>query len=182
VNLISFLTLIVCTVSTAPAPAPNYRYCTDPGDATQLTDGKYTEGHFWTQPTTVGWSGVAPVWITLDLGKVTPIIGCSYSTAAGIAGVGWPRAILILVSDDGKTWFDAGDLVAHALKHGAPPDEGYATYRFSASARQERTRFVMRLRFTRGRRVSSTRTGGSRLPTPRTTTSARPWPQPSGRD
>jgi len=146
VNLISFLTLIVCTVSTAPAPgpnvalgrpytpspAPNYRYCTDPGDATQLTDGKYTEGHFWTQPTTVGWSGVAPVWITLDLGKVTPIIGCSYSTAAGIAGVGWPRAILILVSDDGKTWFDAGDLVAHALKHGAPPDEGYATYRFVA--------------------------------------------------
>ncbi|MBI5090882.1 MAG: hypothetical protein HZB26_00385 [Candidatus Hydrogenedentes bacterium] len=39
-------------------PAPNYGLCTDPGDATQLTDGVYTKGHFWTQLSTVGWQGV----------------------------------------------------------------------------------------------------------------------------
>ncbi|MCL5097056.1 MAG: hypothetical protein M1608_05920, partial [Candidatus Omnitrophica bacterium] len=38
-------------------PAPNYPYCTDPGDRTQLTDGQYVKGYFWTQKGTVGWSG-----------------------------------------------------------------------------------------------------------------------------
>jgi hypothetical protein len=27
-------------------PSPNYAHCTDPGDATQLTDGQYTDGYF----------------------------------------------------------------------------------------------------------------------------------------
>jgi hypothetical protein len=36
-------------------PAPNYRYCTDPDDRIQLTDGNYTQGYFWTQKSTVGW-------------------------------------------------------------------------------------------------------------------------------
>ncbi len=44
--------------------APNYALCTDPGDKTQLTDGQYTEGYFWTQPGTVGWAGRHPVVIT----------------------------------------------------------------------------------------------------------------------
>ena len=62
-------------------PSPNYPHCTDPGDATQLTDGQYTDGYFWTQKSTVGWSGVEPIIITIDLGQVQPIRGASWSTA-----------------------------------------------------------------------------------------------------
>lgn len=49
------------------ALAPNYEHCTDPCDARQLTDGVRVDGYFWTQQGTVGWSGVVPARITLDL-------------------------------------------------------------------------------------------------------------------
>lgn len=60
----ALLTAIICTVCvTAPAqdtalnnmargmtytldPAPNYSYCSDPADATQLTDGVFTSDYF----------------------------------------------------------------------------------------------------------------------------------------
>ena len=113
-------------------PAPNYGYCTEPGDATQLTDGEYSVGYFWTQPTTVGWSNAPYADITLDLGDVWPIRGCSYNTAAGVAGVAWPALIQILVSDDGKTWYSGGDLIAHSAKFGLPPQGAYATHRYVA--------------------------------------------------
>ena len=47
-------------------PAPNYSHCTDAGDRTQLTDGQYTQGYFWTQKGTVGWAGQSLIIITLD--------------------------------------------------------------------------------------------------------------------
>ena len=56
-------------------------------DATQLTDGVRTEGYFWTQKSTVGWSGGAPTFITIDLGQGHPIGGASFRTAAGVSGV-----------------------------------------------------------------------------------------------
>ncbi|MBM3499654.1 MAG: hypothetical protein FJX74_13420 [Armatimonadetes bacterium] len=112
------------------APGPNYGYCTEPGDATQVTDGEYSVGYFWTQATTVGWTNAAYADITVDLGEVQPINGCSYNTAAGVAGVSWPTLMMILVSDDGKTWFPGGDLVALASKFGLPPDGQYTTFRF----------------------------------------------------
>ncbi len=34
---------------------PNYSHCQDADDASQVTDGKFTEGWFWTQKSTVGW-------------------------------------------------------------------------------------------------------------------------------
>ena len=80
-------------------PAPNYSYCTEAGDATQLTDGKTTTDYFWTQPGTVGWSGAPYAVVTVDLGRVEPIAGASFDTAAGVAGVLWPAAIHLLVSD-----------------------------------------------------------------------------------
>lgn len=111
-------------------PKPSYQYCTDPGDEIQLTDGVYTEGYFWTQSGTVGWSGVNPAYITIDLEAVEPISGVSFSTAAGVAGVEWPVSILILVSDDGKTWAYPGDLVVLSAKNGQPKTEGYSEHRF----------------------------------------------------
>ena len=48
-------------------PLPTYGDCADPGDATQLTDGVYTEGYFWVQPSTVGWVHSRPVASTRKL-------------------------------------------------------------------------------------------------------------------
>jgi hypothetical protein len=123
-------------------PSPNYAHCTDPGDATQLTDGQFTVDYFWTQKSTVGWSGVEPVIITIDLGQAQSISGASFSTAAGVAGVEWPRAISVLVSDDGRSYFDAGDLVALSNSTKPPPPEGYAVHRFVTDQFKAHGRFV----------------------------------------
>lgn len=114
------------------APGPNYSYCTEEGDATQLTDGEYSVGYFWVQKSTVGWSNTSSVDITIDLGSVQPIKGCSYNTAAGVAGVAWPALIYILVSDDGETWHSGGDLIARSAKFGLPAADRYSTHRFVA--------------------------------------------------
>ena len=58
---------------------PGYRLCTDAGDRTQLTDGQFTKGYFWTQESTVGWQGGQPVLISIDLGQVEPIRGVAFS-------------------------------------------------------------------------------------------------------
>lgn len=110
--------------------SPNYQHCIDPGDGTQLTDGIHTEGYFWTQKSTVGWSAAHPVIITVDLESVQPISGVSFNTAAGVAGVQWPLSILTLVSDDGKTYTYAGDLVALSAEHSQPKADGYGLNRF----------------------------------------------------
>ena len=123
-------------------PLPTYGDCADAGDATQLTDGAYTEGYFWVMPSTVGWVHSRPVAVTIDLGQVEPIAGLSYSTAAGVADVTWPRSILLMVSDDGQTWTEAGDLIALANKNGAPPPTPYQTHRFVSHELRTRGRFV----------------------------------------
>ncbi len=103
---------------------PNYRYCTEDGDKTQLTDGVYTEGNFWTQETTVGWNGTRLRYINIDLGRDYPIKGLSFNTAAGRAGVHWPAFILIFVSGDGQAWHEVGELVALSSRHDQLPDYG----------------------------------------------------------
>jgi hypothetical protein len=109
---------------------PNYPYCTDAGDSTQLTDGNYTSGFsFWTQLSTVGWNYlcVNANWISIDidLGQIQPIEGISFNTAGGFAGVLWPWAISVLVSDDGVNYYNAGELVTLSSEHGQPPQYGY---------------------------------------------------------
>jgi len=123
-------------------PRPNYSHCTEPGDRTQLTDGVYTKGYFWTQKTTVGWVRAYPAVITIDLGEIQPIRGVSYSTAAGVAGVEWPGSIRILVSDDGRTYYIQGDLVELDRVHGKPQTEAYGLHRFRTDALRTHGRFV----------------------------------------
>jgi hypothetical protein len=123
-------------------PVPRYRHCTDPGDKTQLTDGEYSKGYFWTQKGTVGWNQVAPVICTIDLGKVEPICGVSWSTAAGAAGVRWPECLLVLVSDDGKRWTFIGDLCDLGTVDKKPPADKYATFRFASDRMKGRGRYV----------------------------------------
>jgi hypothetical protein len=123
-------------------PVPAYEHCTDPGDASQLTDGVYSEGYFWTQVSTVGWQNAKPVAITLDLGKVQGIGGISVNTAAGVAGVHWPSAILILVADEDRQFYGAGELVALSAAQGLPSAEGYAVHRYQTEALQTHGRYV----------------------------------------
>ncbi|MCK5804165.1 MAG: discoidin domain-containing protein [Lentisphaeria bacterium] len=121
---------------------PGYGLCADPGDKTQLTDGVYSVGYFWTQKTTVGWSRANPAVITIDLGRMQPIAGLSYNTAAGVAGVGWPSSILLFASEDGKTWRFAGDLVRLSMKLGVPSADTYSVHRFATSELKSRGRYV----------------------------------------
>ncbi len=123
-------------------PAPNYRHCTDPDDIVQLTDGKTTAAYFWTQQGTVGWQSAAYAVITVDLGKVQPIAGVSFNTAAGTAGVTWPAAVQILTSDDGKTYHNAGDLAALDRRAHGPFPEGYAIRRLRTDELATRGRYV----------------------------------------
>ncbi len=114
-------------------PKPGYSFCTDPGDVTQLTDGEFSEGYFWTQPSTVGWSGVSPRIVTIDLGQDQPIRAISLNTAAGAAGVTWPQSILIFTSLDGQRWHEVGDLVRmHTQREPLPERDLYAVRRIWA--------------------------------------------------
>lgn len=125
------------------APAPNYRYCTDSADRVQLTDGQYSKGHFWTQTGTVGWQKAKPALITIDLGRVEPIRGASFNTAAGRAGAHFPQAIMIIVSDDNKTFHLAGDLISlSAAKNGRPSETEYSVHRYATDALATHGRYV----------------------------------------
>ena len=126
----------------ALAPAPNYSYCTDPDDKLQLTDGQSVKGYFWTQKGTVGWSHASHAVITVDLKQVQPIAGAALTTAAGAAGVVWPRAIEMFVSDDGKTFRDQGDLVQLDVRERGPLPVKYAVRRFATMGLQTRGRYV----------------------------------------
>ncbi len=123
-------------------PQPTYRHCTDAGDNVQLTDGQTTSAYFWTQRGTVGWQHVQYAAITVDLGKLQPIAGVSMTTAAGVAGVTWPMAVHILVSDDGRAFRDVGELVALDHKHRGPWPEGYAIRRLATDELRTRGRYV----------------------------------------
>ncbi len=90
---------------------PSYGPTIDPGDNVQLTDGIYAEDRTWIFPETVGWRMAGAQFVKMDLGENLPIKGVAFRTSAGSAGVVWPKRILISVSDDGETWYPAGDLV-----------------------------------------------------------------------
>ena len=124
---------------------PSYGLCTDPGDKTQLTDGVFTVGYFWTQKTTVGWGGAGsiPLVITVDLGQVEPICGVGYNTGAGVADVHWPTGIRVLTSDDGKRWYVVGNLAEMDDTAKEPPaPDIYAIHRYATGRLQTRGRYV----------------------------------------
>ena len=124
------------------SPKPGYQYCTDPDDKLQVTDGVYAQGYFWTQKGTVGWNNVAPVICTIDLGKVEPVCGVSWSCAAGVAGVSWPECLYVLVSEDKKSWTYLGDLCVLGTEDKALPEGKYATFRYASDRMKGRGRYV----------------------------------------
>ncbi len=123
-------------------PAPSYHHCTDAGDKTQLTDGKESEGYFWTQKETVGWRPKLAASVTIDLGKLEPIGGVTFRTAARAAGVEWPCYLGIQVSNDGKTFREVGDLIELDAKENGPLPSEYSVRRLSTIELETRGRFV----------------------------------------
>jgi hypothetical protein len=133
------------------SPAPNYARCTDSCDSTQLTDGTYTTGYFWVQMGTVGWASAKPVIITIDLGEIQPISGISFNTAAGTGGgVLWPANIDILVSDDGRTYYNQGDLIEMSSKNGIPSMEKCVIHKYWTNELVTHGRYVQLLINTSG--------------------------------
>ena len=123
-------------------PAPNYSLTTDTGDLEQLTDGKYTTGSFWGEKSTVGWqprNGVATV--SIDLGASVAIGGVSVNMAAGVSGASWPVAIELLVSEDGKSYVAAGELIGLSVPNGLPRNDSYSVHRYWTDALDVRARF-----------------------------------------
>ncbi|MGB8930863.1 MAG: hypothetical protein WCC48_06395 [Anaeromyxobacteraceae bacterium] len=124
-------------------PRPNYSLTTESGDAVQLTDGAFASGGFWTDKAAVGWVGVKPVSITIDLGSEFEISGASFSTAAGRADVEWPSAVLVLGSIDTHTFALLGDLVALDASGGhAPRATSFARHVFASHELAGRARYV----------------------------------------
>ncbi len=114
-------------------PDPRYSYSRDEGDATQLTDGEFSQGYFWTQKSTVGWGGRSAKIITIDLGEDQPIRAISFRTAAGAADVQWPKSIRIYASIDGQIWHEIGDLMhMHTERESLPAEGVYAVRRIWA--------------------------------------------------
>ena len=141
--------------SYASSRPPNYIYCTDAGDKTQLTDGYYDTQpkQIWIRKETVGWSvgGPEALAITVDLGKVEPIAGVSLNFAAGMAGVSFPKGIYVYAGVDGKTWRYLGDVLQKSTVENSPPKrDGYEVYRAWSDKMPGRGRYVMFLVSTTG--------------------------------
>ena len=124
-------------------PVPGYRDTIDAGDRTQLTDGEYSSGYFWVQKSTVGWVQDPQVTLTFDLGADLPIRGVTFNTAAGSAAdVFWPTCIRVLVSTDGRSYHELGDLIALDSNRPAPPEDTYGLHKFVADNLQAHGRYV----------------------------------------
>lgn len=91
------------------SPKQNYTGCTDASDDIQLTDGKAL-GSYWLDKSTVGWRIKFSIpEITIDLGKPAFIEQLKvHSRGGGFADVYWPDFLIVLVSDDGKSFRCAG--------------------------------------------------------------------------
>ncbi len=123
-------------------PRPTYSHCTDPDDKIQLTDGMTTQNYFWTQLGTVGWQNVPYAVITVDLGRIESIGRFEFTTAAGTAGVIFPQAVFVHVSDDGQTFRKAAELIGDDFFVNGPLPEKYAIRCLKSRPVETRGRFA----------------------------------------
>lgn len=121
---------------------PNYSYCTDPGDGTDLTDGVRYDPlgtSLWTQKGTVGWAvGEQLKSIEIDLGQICSIEGVTFETAADNRSQGtFPLSVQVFLSDDGKSYSYAGDVINEAVNQAT-----YVVHTFKLGGLDEQARFV----------------------------------------
>lgn len=122
---------------------PTYKRTMDNGDKVQLTDGKFTEGHFWTQKSSVGWTKQSDIKVTVDLGKVQPIKGFMFSGVANKSvNSPFPYCINIFTSLDNKTWYYTGDLIGRSHKEFGNPGTLRERYRAASLNMPTKGRYV----------------------------------------
>ncbi len=93
---------------------PNYQRTAPAEDKASLTDGIYTKGYFWAQPTTLGWTGT-DVSIDIDLGEIQPIGSVSFNTARKTkVDVNYPKNIYVFLSADNIKFKYMGDIMAES--------------------------------------------------------------------
>ena len=101
---------------------PQYRYCTDPGDAAQLTDGLLAKNDYiWIDSACVGWelqTGDIVTW-TFDLGNTCELDSVVVRTAWFTRSGAVPPSLLCAVGDAPERAQWAGAVDAATL---APPD------------------------------------------------------------
>lgn len=96
--------------SYALSSLPNYKYTAPAFDKTSLTDGIYTNAHFWTTPTTVGWQSQKPVTITIDLGSIQPVGTITFNTVRYFdAGINFPKNVFAFISNNNRIFHYIGD-------------------------------------------------------------------------
>ena len=117
---------------------PNYGGCTDPGDAADLTDG-VRNGSVWSKKGTVGWvSGAQSKSIEIDLGQICSVDGLTFASGADTrTQVTFPLAVMVFLSDDGRTYSYAGDLINEAVNQ-----EQHAIHTFKIEGLADQARFV----------------------------------------
>jgi len=127
------------------SPEPDYPYCKDDGDLTDLTDA-VTDNCNWVKKTTVGWGlvGSKLIEIEIDLGQVCAIEAVSFATVAGAADVTFPMAVMVFVSDNGNSYDYVTDVINEA-----PSQASSIVHTFVAEDLDTRGRFV-RLGVVRG--------------------------------
>lgn len=119
---------------------PNYPFSAPATDASALTDGKYTKGHFWTRKTTVGWIEPGIVEILIDLEKISIIGEITFSTARGNhAGVEYPARVYAFVGSETDKLHFVGDVVRDKDNTPGP----YATKKFVLKSFGVRGRYVL---------------------------------------
>ncbi len=129
--------------------APNYPYCTDEGDATDLTDGLFHDPKgtsLWTQKGAVGWAiGEQLKTIDMDLEAKFDLSRVTFQTAADARTQGtFPLSVMVFTSDDGKSYRYAGELINEAVDQST-----YVVHTYKLSGIRASGRFV-RLVMVRG--------------------------------
>lgn len=121
-------------------PTAQYEHTRDQGDATQLTDGQYTAGYFWTSRNTVGWQESGPIRIEIDLEAVYSLDTICINTARGNhAEVSFPEGVDIFVSADKKRYAYLGDLLQGQMHADGP----YLVKKFCSSNLNTFGRYVL---------------------------------------
>ncbi len=121
------------------SPSPNYRSSIPSSDKCYLTDGDYTNGFFWSQPTTVGWQNCDKIRIDIDLEKDQPIGGITFSTARSMKSkVSFPSNIYVFLSNDNKHFIYSGDAADNTDNQAG----GYEVKKFFLNNINQIARFV----------------------------------------
>jgi len=111
---------------------PNFWYCKEPGDATDLTDGiRGAAGGY--DLGTIGWTAVAAnkhEGIEIDLGQICSIEGLAFN-----GSMKYPVSAMVFLSDDGETYSYAGDIINE-------PQPPTSPHTFTIDGLTEQGRFV----------------------------------------